>query len=317
MSEAPTGKRYPRTILAAVCIPWDEGGQLNEIVLRKEIRALAERGIRHQYLFGTAGEGYAVTERQYERIVRIFAEEMAGPGLCPMVGQISLSLPVMLERIAFAYSLGIRDFQFSLPGWGALTDRELFAFFHALCDPFPDCRFMHYNLLRSKRLITPEEYFRLAEDIPNLVGAKFTTFDMPTIHKLVRPECPLQFFLGELGYGYGSLIGECGLLISLANSNIARAWEFFRAGVAGDAATVLAMQRQLAGMLSGLLSIAGNNHMDGAYDKLFCRLLDADFPLGLLPPYESFDDTVYNRYVEFLAAEMPEWLESRRETAEP
>lgn len=305
-------KRYPRTILAAVCIPWDADYQLDEHKLRHEIQGLVARGVHHQYLFGTAGEGYAVTESQYVRIVEIFAEEMKAPNLYPMVGLIHSSLQTMLERVAQAYAMGIRDFQFTLPSWGALSDIELFRFFHALCDPYPDCRFMHYNLLRSKRLLTPEEYVRLAEEIPNLVGAKFTTLDLPTIHKLVNDRSPLQFFLGELGYGYGSLLGgECGLLISLASSNMERAWDFFQAGVEQDAAKVLQCQRELAAMLSELLSLAGTPKMDGAYDKLFCRMLDPEFPLRLLPPYETLDSHVFESYRSYLLQELPHWLERK------
>lgn len=311
MISTQSTKRYPRTILAAVCIPWDERNRLIEDKLRQEIRDLIKRGICHLYLFGTAGEGYAVTDDQYLQVVRIFAEEMSGPELHPMVGQINNSLPVMLKRMEQAYSLGIRDFQFSLPAWGALNDRELFSFFHAVCDPYPDCRFMHYNLMRAKRVITPEEYDRLAKEIPNFVGAKFTTLEMMTVHKLVQFPSPLQFFLGEIGFGYGSLIGECGLLISIANSNISRAWAFFEAAVKREATTVLVYQRQLASMLSTLLSIAGGENIDGAYDKLFCRLLDSDFPLKLLPPYEGFEEKIFEQYKQYLIHEMPDWLENK------
>jgi hypothetical protein len=124
----------------------------------------------------------------------------------------------------------------------------------------------------------------------------------------------LQFFLGELGFGYGSLVGECGLLISLGNSHIARAWDFFEAAVNRETEEVLLYQQQLATMLSRLLSIAGGGYIDGAYDKLFSRLIDPDFPLRLLPPYEGFESSVFEQYKEFLLNEMPDWLEKKSTT---
>lgn len=307
MVGTPTVKRYPRTILAAICLPWDEEYELREELLRRQIRDFIGNGVTHLYLFGTAGEGYAVTDEQYARIVRIFAEEMNGPDLFPMVGQIGNSLPQMRKRIGIAYDLGIRDYQFSLPSWGMVNDRELFAFFHGLCDPFPDCRFMNYNLLRTKRLITPEEFIGLAAEIPNFVGAKFTSLDIPTIHKLVRHPSDLQFFLGELGFGYGSLFGECGLLISLGNCKLAEAWKFFRAAIDRDADAVVRYQQQFIAMLGGLFDIAGRNHMDGAYDKLFCKLMQPGFPLRLLPPYEAFAEPVYGQFRDFLKRELRNW----------
>jgi hypothetical protein len=54
---------------------------------------------------------YAVTDRQFEQVAAIFSEEMHQPGLEPMVGVISLSVQQVIERICFAYSLGIRQFQ--------------------------------------------------------------------------------------------------------------------------------------------------------------------------------------------------------------
>src|SRR5438309_717930 len=69
--------RYPRTILGTCCVPWNDDGTLAEGIFRDSIRILIEQGLPDLYLFGTAGEGYAVTESLFDRIVRIFVEEMA------------------------------------------------------------------------------------------------------------------------------------------------------------------------------------------------------------------------------------------------
>jgi len=37
--------------------------------------------------------------------------------------------------------------------------------------------------------------------------------------------------MSEFGFPYGSLIGEPGLLISIAHTNHKRAWEFYNAGL--------------------------------------------------------------------------------------
>jgi len=306
----PAAKRSPRTILATACIPWDERGMFMEHVFVRQVEMLLDRGIRHIYLFGTAGEGYGVSESQFDAVVSAFAQVMRQPGRFPMVGLISLSLPVMLHRIERAYAMGIRDFMFALPGWGALNDRELLEFLHRLCDPFPDCRFVHYNLMRSNRLVQPAEYVRLAEEIPNLAGGKFTTDDIRVIHRLLQTEAtPLQYFLGEPGFGYGSLIGECGLLISIAISNLRRAWEFFDAAVRRDAEKVLGFIRELTAMHSGLMKATVERRMDGAYDKLIFKLVWPEFPLRLLPPYETYSEEQYRRYRAFLEEHFPEWLE--------
>lgn len=305
-------KRYPRTILATACIPWTETNTFDEKIFRQQIRDLISRDIRNIYLFGTAGEGYAVTEEQFESIVKVFAEEMQSPGLYPMVGLISLSLPNMLQRLRKAYSFGIRDFQFSLPSWSALQDEELSSFVHQLCDPFPDCRFMHYNLMNSKRLLGILEYEKLAEEVPNFVGVKFTNPDNITILDIVNSHCPLQFFLTELAFAFGSMVGEFGFLISLASTNIKRAWEYFNAGVYMEKDKLLAMQQEFFFILKALIKAVGSTKIDGAYDKIFCKILNKDFPLRLLPPYECTREEGFAEYCSFLGKEYPQWMEKNK-----
>jgi dihydrodipicolinate synthase/N-acetylneuraminate lyase len=134
--------RYPRTILGTCCVPWNEDGTLAEGVFRASVRALAGGGLRDLYLFGTAGEGYAVTDALFERIVRVFVEETAVLGVPPMVGVISLSLPTIVERIERAAALGVERFQISFPSWGTLSDGEVEAFFRHTCGRFPALRLL-------------------------------------------------------------------------------------------------------------------------------------------------------------------------------
>ena len=302
-------KRYPSTILATACIPWTESYELDERIFRNEIRGLVKRGIHNIYLFGTAGEGYAVTDEQFEAIVKIFADEMKAPDLYPMVGIVSLSFTTMLKRIKIAYSYGIRDFQFSLPSWGALQDEELYFFVHQLCDPFPDCRFLNYNIPRTKRVMGMTEFKRLADEIPNFVGVKYSNPDISTTLDIANSNTPLQFFLTEIAFGYASMVGEFGFLISLGNCRIERAWEYFNAAVKKDKDKLLQIQQECILLSRGLMKALGGNRIDGAYDKVFCKLMDPDFPLRLLPPYSYASDEQFNQYWEFLKNECPLWFE--------
>src|SRR6187399_1327951 len=59
-SRSPMTKpRYPQAILISCEVPWDENEQLLEDVFRQEIRHALD-SFSHVYIFGTAGEGYAV-----------------------------------------------------------------------------------------------------------------------------------------------------------------------------------------------------------------------------------------------------------------
>ncbi|MDB6023963.1 MAG: hypothetical protein JWM68_186, partial [Verrucomicrobiales bacterium] len=150
-------KRYAPCILATCCVPWNEDRCFAEDIFRRQVRNLLTNLTRDLYIFGTAGEGYAVTDKQFDQIVRVFREETSQPDVRGMVGVMGLSLGTMIERIERARGMGIRYFQISLPSWGALNDGEMKQFFKEICARFPDCSFMHYNLLRTKRIVTPDE----------------------------------------------------------------------------------------------------------------------------------------------------------------
>src|SRR5207245_5557950 len=133
--------RFPPTILATCVVPWDTDGNFMEDLFRHQVRHLLHEGVKNLYIFGTAGEGYAVSDRQFDQVVRVFQQAMQAGGGEPMVGVISLSLSTIVERIGRCREMGIRLFQISLPSWGPLSETELFEFFRQTCGRFPDCRF--------------------------------------------------------------------------------------------------------------------------------------------------------------------------------
>ncbi len=173
-----TAARYPAEIMATAVIPWTADWQLDERLFRRELTGLMALGYRHIYIFGTAGEGYAVDDAQFLAITRVYAEAVRAGGVEPMVGVINLALSTIIARIEAARELGARRFQISLPSWGALETDEVRHFFDAVLGRFTDCEFLHYNLPRVKRLVTPTEYATLVADYPNLVATKNSTDSM-------------------------------------------------------------------------------------------------------------------------------------------
>ncbi|MDA0835295.1 MAG: dihydrodipicolinate synthase family protein [Planctomycetota bacterium] len=300
-------KRYPSCIMATCEIPWNEKGEFAEEIFRKEVRhALKET--KHVYIFGTAGEGYAVSERLFDTIVNVFNEEMRDGDAEPMVGVINLSLPTIIERIERCRQLGIRRFQISLPSWGALNDTELFEFFRQVCGKFTDCQFLHYNLMRTKRLVTPQEYARLAQEHPNFVATKNSTDNMGVIQELIDAVPEMQHFITETAYAFGSQFGECGILASLVTS-----WpklnELFEAGKKQDLKTLTKFHREVRKFHQILFDAVGDSaHIDGAYDKMFTKIHIPEFPLRLLPPYAYVSDERFNNFVATMKKELPDWL---------
>jgi len=303
--------RYPSCILGTCCLPWKADFTLDEAMFRKAVSFLA-RQTPHLYVMGTAGEGYGVSGKQFLQVIRVFCDEMGKAGGVPMAGIISLSLPEIVERIEACRSLGIREFQVSLPSWGPCSEAEAYAFFDAVCGRFPDCHFLNYNLLRTKRFLAPREYGRIAADHPNFVGAKVATDSVSQILAFLEEAPAVRYFLTEGGFGYGSIAGSCGLLISAASCNWERARAFYRAGRDRDLPGLMRMQAEVLSLVRGLISLVGSSaHMDGAYDKMFLKLVFPDFPLRLLPPYAGVTDEVFSAFRKMMETSYPLWLPDR------
>ena len=306
MSASP---RYPQAILVSCEIPWGENGELLEDVFRRSVQATLEH-FHHLYIFGTAGEGYAVNQAQFRRIVDIFYEETRGDDIQPMVGLIGLSTPIVLEKLQYAYDRGFRAFQISLPGWGVLTDAEVMTFFRDVCSAFPAAQFLHYNLPRAGRVLEARHYRPLVDALPNLVATKNTGGGHKRAAELVSQVGELQHFLGEGNFLQGCLYGECSLLATFGSLSPHKVKAYFAAARESDFPTMLALQRGFHDLLADLFALlVGESKIDGAYDKLWVRLGGFEqMPLRLLSPYQGFSEAQFHACRQMLERRYADWL---------
>lgn len=309
--------RYPQAILVACPSPWDERFELVEEIFRAEVREVLAAGFQHLYVFGTGGEGYAVDTRRFRQVVDLFYEETRAPDLNPMVGVIGLSTPQILERIQYAHDVGFRIFQISLPSWGPLNDGELLRFFTDVCGQFPDSRFLHYNLPRTKRVLGGRDYARIIPEVPNLVATKTTGGGIAAAEELIRDAGDLQHFMGEGNFPHGSMFGECSLLASYAELSPRMTRALFEAGRTRDAGELMRLQHAFQAMGTELWAQpAPGPHMDGAYDKMLVKLgMLPEFPLRLLSPYQGFTEDDYQACRRLLDEKYADWLEDGTATA--
>ncbi len=309
--------RYPQAILVACPSPWDERFELVEEIFRAEVRLVLAAGFQHLYVFGTGGEGYAVDTRRFRQVVDLFYEETRAPDLNPMVGVIGLSTAQILERIQYAHDVGFRIFQISLPSWGPLNDGELLRFFTDVCGQYPDSRFLHYNLPRTKRVLGGRDYARIIPEVPNLVATKTTGGGIAAAEELIRDAGDLQHFMGEGNFPHGSMFGECSLLASYAELSPRMTRALFEAGRTRDAGELMRLQHAFQAMGTELWAQpAPGPHMDGAYDKMLVKLgMLPEFPLRLLSPYQGFTEDDYQACRRLLDEKYADWLEDGTATA--
>lgn len=295
--------------MVSIVCPWDNRDRLDEPIFRRAIRHALSSDFRQIYVFGTAGEGYAVDSARFRRVADVLRDETAGTDAEPMVGVIGLSTANVVERLGAAHELGFRAFQVSLPSWSVLDDHEVVAYLEAVCGAFPDSRFMHYNTARVGRLVTGVLYQELVARIPNLVATKTMTADLGTVAGVVRDAPELMHFLTEQSIAYGALFGEVALLGTFGALAPSQSWALLRAAQEGrhaDAAAIGSWFERLNHTVFDPLMV--DRRVDGAYDKTIERLAPAmaDFPLRMLSPYRTVAESEFEAARERLREAFPE-----------
>jgi dihydrodipicolinate synthase/N-acetylneuraminate lyase len=287
----------PPTILATCVLPWDSRLRFAEADFRAHVRLLAENVTPHIYIFGTAGEGYAVTDSQFRSIAQVFWDEARDSGVTPMLGVISNSLGTVIDRIEFGIGAGFRQFQVSFPSWGEVSDAERDSFFREVCGRFGEAQFLHYNIPRGRRVLTGVEYRQLARRHANLAAVKFSSSDAAAVRELVTGCTPLQCFLTEPAYVLARDYVECGLLVSLSGARLDLPRRF--AGATGaELRDLIRLAYEIDDLLEQCLrETSPQAHMDGAYEKVLARAHGADIPLRLLPPFEGATEEGCRRFL--------------------
>jgi dihydrodipicolinate synthase/N-acetylneuraminate lyase len=300
LNAGPSARRLPPSVLATCVIPWDRKFRFQEDTFRNHVRLVSEHMTKHLYIFGTAGEGYAVTDPMFREIATVFYDQAQRSNVTPMLGVISHSLGTVIERVEFGLIMGYRQFQISFPSWGIVSDTERDVFFREICGRFPQGKFLHYNVSRSGRVLMGAEYGRLAGRHRNLVAIKFTSSKRSVVHEIVRGANPVQCFLTEPAYVLAREIATCGLLVSLSGVRLELPRRFIEAQKAE-----LSSLGRLAMKIDGLLedcvgATSPAAHMDGAYEKLIARAHGARLPLRLLPPFEGANEEGSRRFLKGL-----------------
>ena len=282
--------RTKQGMLGAVDIPWNEDWTLDEVSFRRLLARLSTLGAHQLYVMGTAGEGYAMNNERFKRVVDVFVDSMRNTGVGMQVGVISLSTEEVIDRIGYAHDLGVRSFQISLPSWQAVTDAEMMNFFKTVCGVYSDSEFLHYNLVRAKRILNGDDYRMILDKVPNLVAAKQGSTDMALIRSWMQKAPDMQHFMLQATYGYASQFGECSLLCAMHGVYPDLTKEYSAAGPPGDVSLTLETAEQFPHHHDALFGHLNRRMIDGAYDNLLVWLTDQSFPRRLLPPYEGFSD---------------------------
>jgi dihydrodipicolinate synthase/N-acetylneuraminate lyase len=195
-----------RGIFAAIPIAARPDGSFIEEDYRADIQAVCAAGVHGIYTTGTTGEWYALTDKEFQWMVEVFLEETSRFSTLTQIGCGGLCTQATVDRVRIAVRGPRRPdgLQILLPPWQPLTDDEVIDFFKAVAEAASGIPLIHYNTLRSKRLLVEQEYAGILPQVPTLIGSKTTISSIPEIRSLLRSGLPMNHFIG----GESNLVAE-------------------------------------------------------------------------------------------------------------
>ena len=302
-------KRFVENPLALCSLFWNEDWTFDKQGFAENVEALLARKKFVPYICCTAGEGYALSHKNYAEIVKTFADLTKGYDLPVIAGVISTSLQEMHERVELAVEAGITNIMFPLPSWGVMNPGEINSFIDHFFSAHPNCNFIHYNNSdRSRVRLYAADYARIVEKHPNFVAVKQCYATQVDPIMMAQMDLPVVEYYLEYMYTVACLYGTPSLLPSTLCLNYDVALEYYEAGRRKDFATLTKIDQQILRAGQALGETLPGGLIDGAYDKCFDRMHNPKLSQRLYPPYQAPTDEEFFAYAALVKERVPEWF---------
>ncbi len=272
--------------LVSVPIPWNKEGSFLPNLFHKAIHKLVQEGCDGLYLFGTSGEGYAVSDDEFTQIVDIFVDASVEFTGFLQVGCFGLSSDQVKHRCRIAAEHGLQSVQITLPFWKELNDAELERYFSDVCGSFPELSFLLYNNPRNKRRLKGKELEAIHETTPNLYGTKTGSGTWLDFYELITESPSLVHFVTESAFLFSFCLGDVGLIPSSNYVFPQKSHAFYEAVIGNDLKTAHRLHREIVRFFHKTATpLVQKGYIDGAIDKAYARIGGMDMPLILKSPY--------------------------------
>jgi len=240
--------------------------------LSRDLDYLLTSGVDGIYTNGTAGEFYAQTEEEFDRISSLVAEKCESAGLPFQIGAGHTSAQVSIERVCRAAELKPGAVQVILPDWFPVSLEEAKAFLERAAAVANPIGLVLYNPPHAKRVLQPDDYAQLSAAVPALVGVKVAG-EPQWYSELHRSVPGVSMFVTGHQLATGMRFGASGAYSNVACLHPAGAkrWNQLM-GTDYDAA--LALEGKIRGFLDGYILPfrAEGGYSNQALDKLLAAI---------------------------------------------
>lgn len=304
-----------RGIWAGVTMTWDENFRFDEKTYAKNIELAIAAKVHGIYTTGSTGEFYAMEYDEFCAMVDIQAD-LCGKASMPLqIGCCSDSTAKTIKLLEYAASKeAVGAAQINIPYWMEVNDREMLQFFKDLYSACPDMPLVHYNIPRSKRFLLGEDYLKVLEVAPSLVGVKFVYAGahFGQLQDAIATTPNLSYFVAENLLVSAMQLGARGCCSSLIATDPKFTLDMYAKAEAGQWDEAIKMQQRASKFFAeaeAFIEDRGEGTSDPVFDKGLS--VAAGCILGhqrCRAPYTGWSDETIVAMREWLKANYPEFV---------
>ena len=228
-------------VQSVLVTPFKENGEVDYESYREVVKFIKEEAKNKPFVLtpgGTTGEGYALTDEEWEKIVSITLEE-AGSSFPVIPGVIESSVHRALMKAKNAESLGASGVMIVLPSYIVPNEDGLLSFYSEIAKRINIGIVVYNNPDVSKIYMKPHVLRTLAESHDNIVGVKENTPSLPMLYSQLKTSgdklaiwqgrgewwYSVTFHLGVVGFASGLSNFAPKLVAELLDAGLARNYE--------------------------------------------------------------------------------------------
>ena len=269
----PLTSRDIRGSWATLLLPINADQSIDDVRLAGEIDALIAFRPDGIYSNGTAGEFYAQTEEEFDRINAMLADRCEAAGVPFQIGASHTSPQTTLSRIRRAARLHPGAIQVILPDWFPLNDDEIITYLTLAAEASGGIGLVLYNPPHAKRVLPPPTYEKLRRAVPALVGVKVGDGAASWYAQMREYAAGLSVFVPGHHMATGFLHGAAGSYSNVAclqPAGAKRWWQLMQR----DPLAALEIERKITSFFTRhiIQYIAQQGYSNAACDKLLAAI---------------------------------------------
>ncbi len=299
-------------VWVAMPTPWQSDGSVDAGVVRELVQRYAAAGLHGAYTTGTDGEVHVMEVADLEQLVPPFAETAAAAGLPVQVGCGWAHTNGVIARGRVAREHGVGIIQVTLPAWIPLNDDEIVRFYGAIGDALSELLLIHYNIMRSGRMMNGRDFQRAQAVAPNLAGSKHTGGNISLLAEIIEATPEMAHFAVDSDIVTGALFGSPGYYSFIANISPAFALAMMRACERGDWPAAAEYAKYCLRFFRRWLPMCPEINSSAALGKIATAAgIFPEMPLIVKEPYTAGAERHVRELRDLIGREFPELAEGR------